>query len=228
MPRFPIVIEGDIPFLVVESYEVEGFPEEPETHSRYFREHGTLRAKPLVPIAEPFKALDALVKSDHWTFHVTANDKLHDEQDGRYMLDNQLLRLLDSVYRTEPNTCDFPLPFFELDPSGLRKTLADVARLKIRWDRKADKYTFLDGTTLPEPKPTNYRREIWKPTALGQGVELKLIVERQNPVAVSILLEYLMEGGHIGRGGLQGLQHQDEEWPADCGDHRRRQRDRAR
>ena len=83
LPRFPIVIEGDIPFLVVRGYLLAGEAEDPEAHVRFFRECGTLRAKPLVPTAEPLKALDALVKSDHWTFHGTANRSLDDELRGR-------------------------------------------------------------------------------------------------------------------------------------------------
>ena len=54
LPRFPIVIEGDIPFLVVRGISCGGSGI-PESHVRFFREVRDLRAKPLVPTAEPLK-----------------------------------------------------------------------------------------------------------------------------------------------------------------------------
>jgi hypothetical protein len=44
MPRFPIVLERDIPLLVVSGYTLIGAAEPVEDHVRYFRERGTLRA----------------------------------------------------------------------------------------------------------------------------------------------------------------------------------------
>jgi len=49
LPRFPIVIAGDIPLLVVRGYHLGGLPESVETHLTYFRTHGTIRSAPLAP-----------------------------------------------------------------------------------------------------------------------------------------------------------------------------------
>lgn len=49
LPRFPIVITRDIPFLVISEYTLSGLPESVETHIEYFEEHGKLRKKPLNP-----------------------------------------------------------------------------------------------------------------------------------------------------------------------------------
>jgi hypothetical protein len=184
LPRFPIAIEGDIPLLIVDGYSLAGLAEQPEPHVRYFREHGTLRAEPLVPAAEPFKVLDQFAKSRRWIFR--AKGSLDDERRGRHMLGNQLLRLMDTVYRTEPDEYGDLLPWGR-DAAGVKraeKILADASKLKIRWDGKSDQYTFLDGTTLPEPKRDFYRRETWKPTAAN--LDVALIVERTSPRYVSI------------------------------------------
>jgi hypothetical protein len=51
LPRFPIVMVRDIPFLVVRGYSLGGLPEPVETHVAYFRVYGTLRQGLLVPPA---------------------------------------------------------------------------------------------------------------------------------------------------------------------------------
>lgn len=48
MPRFPIVIIRDIPFLVVRSYDLSGVPERVEGHINYFREYGIIRHQELL------------------------------------------------------------------------------------------------------------------------------------------------------------------------------------
>ena len=42
LPRFPVAIEGDIPFFLVEGYRLAGRAERPESHVAYFRKFGTL------------------------------------------------------------------------------------------------------------------------------------------------------------------------------------------
>lgn len=49
LPRFPIVMLRDVPFLVVNNLVLGGKAEPVATHVAYFREHGTIRAKPLAP-----------------------------------------------------------------------------------------------------------------------------------------------------------------------------------
>jgi hypothetical protein len=52
LPRFPIVLAGDVPLLAVRGYTLGGLAEPIEAHVRYFREHGRLRAAPLSPSPE--------------------------------------------------------------------------------------------------------------------------------------------------------------------------------
>ncbi|HVZ39415.1 MAG TPA: hypothetical protein VHI13_09070 [Candidatus Kapabacteria bacterium] len=49
LPRFPIVMVQDVPILVVRGYFLGGFPDRVERHVAFFREHGILSRRPLVP-----------------------------------------------------------------------------------------------------------------------------------------------------------------------------------
>lgn len=50
LPRFPIVIYRDIPFLVVRGYVLGGLPEGLNDHLAFYGDHGTVRRVPLSPV----------------------------------------------------------------------------------------------------------------------------------------------------------------------------------
>jgi hypothetical protein len=194
LPRFPIALEGDTPFLVVFGYMAAGMPEPPEWHVAYFREHGQLRAKPLAPSTKPFETLEALERSPRWNFRGR-------DEHGRHMLRNQVLRLLDSVYRVEPQADGSLLPW--RDEGSQQRILREASALKIRWEPKENRYTFLDETHLPDIGTKHYRREIWKPDLPGQDVEV--IIERRDLAYVQIEVFQRYEVGKAGPKGLVGV-----------------------
>ena len=49
LPRFPIVLVLDIPLLASGGYLLRGLPEPVTDHVAYFRQHGTVRQRPLAP-----------------------------------------------------------------------------------------------------------------------------------------------------------------------------------
>lgn len=49
LPRFPIVMVSDVPFLAVDKYFLGGKAEPVEVHVAYYRAHGVFRAQPLAP-----------------------------------------------------------------------------------------------------------------------------------------------------------------------------------
>lgn len=49
LPRFPIVVACDAPFLVIQDYALGGKAEPVQTHIDWFRKHGQLRDAPLQP-----------------------------------------------------------------------------------------------------------------------------------------------------------------------------------
>lgn len=63
MPRWPIVLVGDVPLLVVGGYFLGGLPEGVSAHADVYRREGSIRERPLHPpasadgLAEQFRAL---------------------------------------------------------------------------------------------------------------------------------------------------------------------------
>jgi|WetSurMetagenome_2_1015567.scaffolds.fasta_scaffold463663_1 hypothetical protein len=49
IPRFPIMMIREIPLLIVSGYFLGGLPETVDVHVAYFRTHGIIRHKPLLP-----------------------------------------------------------------------------------------------------------------------------------------------------------------------------------
>lgn len=49
LPRFPIVVVDDVPFLTVRGYMLGGLAQPVEDHVLYYRLWGTVRSKPLAP-----------------------------------------------------------------------------------------------------------------------------------------------------------------------------------
>jgi hypothetical protein len=193
LPRFPVVIEGDIPFFLVAGYTIFGEPEPPESHVAYFRKFGTLRAKPLSPTARPVEALESFEKSPRWYFE-KLNDSSGSDHRERILLGNQVMRLLDTVYQIEP---DSRLKFIGFDEERNKKILSHASRLAIRWDTKEQKYTFLDGKSLQPPDPNRYSVQFWTPK-LG-GLDIEFTVKRDSRKYVGLWIEETYEIGKPGR-----------------------------
>jgi hypothetical protein len=179
LPRFPVALEQDIPLLTVSGYTLAGQAEPPEFHVEYFRKQGTIRAKPLHPTDQPIQMLAEFEQSPRWPFRGE-----HLDGEGECLVGEQVLRLMDTVYRTEPDSYGSLLPIGGKDSADKRREiLAAAGKLKIRWDPVTCRYTFLDGTCLPEIKAKQYRREVWK--IRHQRLNGEVVVERQSPRLVS-------------------------------------------
>jgi hypothetical protein len=184
LPRYPICTEGDIPFLLTDARDLDhGFGPPPNSleHVDYFRRHGRLRARPLQPTDKPWDALTAFEKSPRWKAIAK-----RDQEDQLFLLQYQMLTLLDSVYQFGPDRSRV----FPWGPKGAaqrQKTLSDVASLKIHWNPSENRYTFLDGKSLP-PRPVKvYRREVWIPEVPGRRVKFSLARESSRDVSVEIM-----------------------------------------
>lgn len=204
LPRFPIVIEGDIPFLIVQWGGYSGPPQMPESHVAYFRKNGTLRAQPLRPTAKPFATLEAWKNSPRWYFKFKMDRPPRDDEeraDFDYKRDleatqarslaNQLLDLLDTVHRFEPDargailsTCCNEGPEQRNTEVANQKIIAEVSKLAIRWDAKNSRYTFLDETFVKPFDPKHHPALVWQPSAPGSNLEL--IFRRQSRQYVEV------------------------------------------
>jgi hypothetical protein len=170
LPRFPIAIEGDIPFLLVEGYDLVDGTEPPNSHVEYFRKFGTLRPKPLEPTARPLEALQAFEKSPRWYFKT--QDGVDYDQRERIVLSNQAMRLLETVYQVEPDSSQMLIGFGSEDRN--KQILLQASKLAIRWDAKESKYMFLDGTSLQPPDPYRYSVHFWTPKIAGLKIEFTM------------------------------------------------------
>jgi hypothetical protein len=141
IPRFPIYIQDDIPFLMVSGYSGFGQAEHPKERLNYFRKHGVIRSLPLIPPPDPVasiqRALDTL-----------SNNGIGPDNTPDYdMLFNQALWLLDSVYEVEEvENSRFIDKMFGATTSDREKAAAAISKLKLRWDVKKQDYIFADGT----------------------------------------------------------------------------------
>jgi hypothetical protein len=188
LPRFPITLEGDIPFLLIEPMEVEGQGPLPEKHVAYFREFGKLRSKRLIPTDRPLAVLNELTHSKRWYGKGKNRFTIEDEAMSRRALYNQTWRLLGSVLRYEEDPCNCASLVVQLKEWTNR--LEEVSKLRIQWNNQRCEYTFTDGTTLPAIRHT---RLSWKPSIPGLSAEIT--VERANPTCVEIGLHQSWQAG---------------------------------
>jgi hypothetical protein len=181
-PRFPILLQDDVPLLLVSGYDLGGDPEAPESHVRYFREKGRLRDKVLTPTNDALGLLASWEEAAGW---LHGKDGL---SDGKLLIANQILRMIDSVYRRRLDVHGNILS----DPDDLgpewKAIQKEVEKAAVRWDAKLTRYTFQDGSHLPDPVRKLYRRHIWQ--LEGMNGEASLILERTSDQFVHASLNW--------------------------------------
>ncbi len=182
LPRFPIMVQDDVPVLLATGYILSGRAEPPERHVTYFREHGRLRDKPLVPGNVPLGLLDSWTKNANWPF---ANDEA---SEVKLLLANQLLNMVDSVYRRETDANGYKFRAKNDVDGEWKSIVAEVGKLDIRWSPEKMRFTFKNGSHLPEPISVLYRRHFWKLD--GMNGEASLVLERIDKKHVAVLLEW--------------------------------------
>jgi hypothetical protein len=183
MPRFPILLQDDVPLLVVYGYNLAGLAEKPEWHHvPYFRDKGRVRAKPLRPSDAPLSLFDACRKE------IAGRYELRDAWTVQGLIARQLLNMVDSVYRPDKAPDNPRLNAIENEEEQWKAAVAKVAKLDIRWNAEKNRYTFKDGSHLPDPVHKLYRRQIWEPEVSIGKVEL--ILERRDEKRVWVTLEW--------------------------------------
>jgi hypothetical protein len=183
LPRFPVLLLDDVPLLLVYGYTLAGKAEPVEVHVAYFRKNGRLRQNPLRPPENPLEVYEKFRRSFLWVY----SDQ-PDSREGQLLVINQLLRLVDSVYRKEPDAFGYRFAPEEDLADHWKKLRAHFAKHRVRWDPRENRYTFQDGTILPDRPVRHYRREIWKLDVIpGDG---QVILERRDPRRVQILFEW--------------------------------------
>jgi|GEM_PF-1113912 hypothetical protein len=206
-PCFPIALADDIPMLLSGFGALEFFfnlldPSPVENDVKFYREHGHFRSQPLGPSNDPLAALTHLMKSQQWIYAdsklaqsggVSFGDAQNNEEE-KSMLREQLLRLIDSVYRLPTDYFGNRLPEGpSLEPSW-QKIVADVSALKIKWDPQQNMFVFQDGSQLSKLTRKIYQREIWRLTGMGFE-DAELIIERKSDEWVDVMLTRVEKTG---------------------------------
>jgi hypothetical protein len=176
-PRFPMTLVGDIPILLAKGYSGSGATESPERHLVWFEKHGVFRAAPLRPTSRALEVLDELEKTVN---RIPAAERRR--PDLAYAT-RQVFGLLSTVYRANP----------ALSPEALRRLGPEIARLDLRWDDRANRYTFADGSVLPAEPDVEYPKERWSVRA--QDTDVQVTVARHNSRFVFVRAEWLHPEG---------------------------------
>jgi len=135
-PLFPIVLEGDLPFIVVTDYLRNGKGEDP---SGRLGPGFALRPTLLSPTTNPVEAVEALTASSRWVALLEASDSENPKATAqkakqlKQLIRSQALEALAPIY-TPPD--DEPLLDCCKDPDEIRWTrvVGEVRALGIRWD----------------------------------------------------------------------------------------------
>jgi hypothetical protein len=180
LPRFPLAVIDDIPLNLAYGYTLAGQAEPAENHVEYFRKNGKLREHPLHPGDDPLSLLARLQDSPQWPYAGNADYEM-----GTHFLARQLLALVSSVYQVEPGSDTWKLTG-RFDRQNWEIITKIFAQLHVKWDAQQNRYTFSDGTTLPEAAKPVYRRQIWYLPSLGP--DARLVLEREDPAHVFIML----------------------------------------
>jgi hypothetical protein len=192
LPRLPIMIWGDIPFLLESRGGGSTGPgPQPLMHVDYFRKYGTLRAKPLSPTNKPIVAIERLIESRPlWNPQWGTDHKIGEMQRDLY---DQALRLLDTVDRREPDEdvgylkycCCADAKEKKALETENRKIVDEASKLAVRWDAQKSLYTWLDGTFIPPFDETLHPSLSWHPAV--PRFKGELLIKRLNRWYVELI-----------------------------------------
>jgi hypothetical protein len=92
LPRFPMIVVDGIPLVLVDGYVFGGDPEPADLQLPYYRDHCSLREKPLRPGPRPWRALKTFMESPKWFY---GKDPASPESnDAKILIARQLLTLM--------------------------------------------------------------------------------------------------------------------------------------
>jgi len=144
-PMYPVVLIDDIPLLLVAGYAGTGMPQSVLEHIAYFRQHGTIREKPLRPPDNPAGAIRALDKSDPFTRFRKQQPK---SIECRSLILSQCLRMIDTVYPVEADPLGMIVNANDLPEEQWESSLTAIDNLHIVWDPRKSRYAFADRSRL--------------------------------------------------------------------------------
>lgn len=182
LPRYPVLLQDDVPLLLVSGYRLAGVAQRPKRHVDYFRGNGRLRANQMRPPDDPLGVLDGWQQAAGWQYDG------RDVSRGKLLIGHQLLNLIATVYRPATDALGDRVLAADSFDADWRTIRADVAKRAIRWDAGGGRYAYADGSVLPAPTRRQYRRHTWR--IEGLGGQASVVVERANDKCVYVTLEW--------------------------------------
>jgi hypothetical protein len=177
VPRFPLVIVGDVPLKIVRGYMLGGHPESPEDDVAAFRKIGTLRAKPLAPSTNALEEIEVAVGK---LVHVIDIEK-------EYVFD-QALRFFGTVYHPRNRRADTWIP----NVGEWKQLRADIEKIGITWNAQTMQMEMPGGATLKAPMQT-YRR-VWSDFNVKTAKKSRVTFERISDDEVDVELRFQTTG----------------------------------
>ncbi len=191
-PRFPLILIDDVPLVVPLYGGRSGGLYDFNEHVAFFRKSGRLRDAPLTPGTHPLKTLETLRSRPDWPYGEGNGDN-----DKCTPMQEQLLKLVDTVYRMEPDESGQRIQGWdEKDREPRWKDIVTMLdHLPIKWDSSKQLYTFIDGSHLDELPVIHYRRHIWRPDVAG--LKIAVVFERETKRSVSIWIQHHAGDAHV-------------------------------
>jgi hypothetical protein len=186
LPRFPLVIVGDVPLQLAGGYMLSGEAELPEQDVAWFRAHGVLRTKPLAPLPDVIDAIDAYLAGP-LRAALTVDDGL------RVSVYDQVARVYGSVLHPAARTSD---GWFGpgADVAGRWKAYrAQLAGVRARWNAKDSRFVLPDGSALPQDGP-GFRR-VWWDLGVAHTARSRLTFQRKDDATVEVELRIEIVSG---------------------------------
>jgi hypothetical protein len=131
-PLFPLALQDDVPFVLIECAVLSGLPEPPSLHVDWAEKHGRLRAKPLRPADDPILAVDKLIA-------LRQTQRLLDWH-SPLVLRRQAWRAIASLARRPPPLGDLVSRTKEENDAEWEQCKRIAAQLRLRWDTKQQNY----------------------------------------------------------------------------------------
>ncbi|HET6249076.1 MAG TPA: hypothetical protein VFE47_15380 [Tepidisphaeraceae bacterium] len=180
-PCFPIALVDDIPLVITHGTGFGGAPETPAMHlDQLVEEKAVWRKEPLHPTADPLSIVAKI--------EARCPREQQDDPNHAQMIQLQVLRLLDSIYRPA-SVDDLSSDWWEpdLQNAAIATAIKKVGAMKLHWDAARAWYAREDGSILPPLVKPIYRRSIFAPKFKADpGFKMSAVLARASSKRMSL------------------------------------------
>jgi hypothetical protein len=190
IPAFPLIIVDDVPLMLPVDFMLGGRVPQPEEDISYFRVHGVLRDRLLMPPADPFAILEKVnTICDNANFGASIfGNILGTKMQWDSIVDRtmkvQIVKLVDpSLVENDANVC-----WEQADQDLAKAWIAapqDMKAQNLSWNAALNRYTTPQGTySLAQSTPL-YSYSIWWPKYSSSDLVIDVIRQDDNLVAIN-------------------------------------------